>query len=285
MLNPEHAEHFKRHGYVVIEEALCASDIATLNDAISQTVQAFDPRQHQSVFTTTDDDQGRDEVFFRSAETVEYFLEEDAVNAQGHLNRPLEQAINKIGHALHDHIPAIRQLCRNPALARAFRTLGLHEPQLWQSMVIFKKPGIGGEVRWHQDASYLHTTPASVVGMWIALEDADRDNGCLMVAPGMHRQPLRERYRVDWTTRQGVLETIDESVTWPSDSQFKAPEVKTLEVRAGSAVFFSDHLPHASSANRSARSRTALTLHAADGRSVWAPENWLQRPALGAFPL
>ena len=36
------------------------------------------------------------------------------------------------------------------------------------------------------------------MGIWIALEDADRDNGCLWMAPGARRGPLRERYAVDW---------------------------------------------------------------------------------------
>ncbi len=280
MLTPEHAQYFDQNGFVVINEAFTAADIAALRQSINETVNEFDPQQHQSIFTTGDKDRGRDEVFFRSAETVEYFLEEGAVNAGGQLNRSLDKAINKIGHALHDHVPAIGQFCRQQHLAQAFRALGVQDPQLWQTMVIFKQPDIGGEVRWHQDASYLHTQPASVIGLWVALEDADRNNGCLMVAPGQHRQPLRERYRVDWASRKGELETIDESASWPGESG-----VEMLEVKAGSAVFFSDHLPHASTANQSSRSRTALTLHVADGRSHWAAENWLQRPNLGPFVL
>jgi phytanoyl-CoA hydroxylase len=280
MLNSEQAGQFERDGFVVIEEAFSLAEIAVVRNAIDAQVKAFDPSQHRSVFSTTDRDQGRDEVFFRSAETVEYFLEEGAVDAQGRLDRPLDRAINKLGHALHDHVPEIGTFCRQPAVAMAFRQLGLRSPQLWQTMVIFKQPGIGGEVRWHQDASYLHTTPSSVIGLWIALEDADRNNGCLLVAPGMHRQPLRERYRVDWSNRQGTLETIDESVQWPV-----APGFTALEVKAGSAVFFSDHLPHASTANRSDRSRTAMTLHVADSESLWAGENWLQRPTLDRFLL
>jgi len=280
MLTRHHANYFDQFGFVVVKEAFTQADIAALRRAINDTVNGFDPQQHQSIFTTGDKDRGRDEVFFRSSETVEYFLEEGAVNAEGHLNRSLDKAINKIGHALHDHVPGIGAFCQQQQLGQAFHALGLENPQLWQTMVIFKQPDIGGAVRWHQDASYLHTQPASVIGLWIALEDADRNNGCLMVAPGQHRQPLRERYRVDWATRQGELETVDRSVSWP-----EGPGVEVLEVKSGSAVFFSDHLPHASTANRSSRSRMALTLHAADGRSHWAEENWLQRPNLGPFAL
>ena len=58
-----------------------------------------------------------------------------------------------------------------------------------------QQPRIGGEVVWHQDASFLITAPHSVVGFWWALEDATRDNGCLWVEPGGHRGPLRERWK------------------------------------------------------------------------------------------
>jgi phytanoyl-CoA hydroxylase len=145
-------------------------------------------------------------------------------------------------------------------------------------MLIFKQPRIGGEVVWHQDASFLVTEPHSVVGFWFALEDATRDNGCLWVAPGGHRGPmgvLRERYgrRDDGTL---AMETLD-ATPWPSGDATIA-----LEVNAGTLVVFDGLLPHASAPNRSERSRLAYTLHIVEGRAAWSPRNWLQRSA--GFP-
>lgn len=40
----------------------------------------------------------------------------------------------------------------------------------------------------HQDATFLHTEPLGrVMGMWIALEDATENNGCLWFIPGSHK--------------------------------------------------------------------------------------------------
>jgi len=39
----------------------------------------------------------------------------------------------------------------------------------------------------HQDATYLACRPLRVVGLWIALEDATVDNGCLWFLPGSHK--------------------------------------------------------------------------------------------------
>ncbi len=280
MLSPAQVDHYRDHGFVAVPGAFSDDALSGVRREIEVALAAFSPVRHRSIFSTRDGDRGRDEVFFRSAERVECFFEEGALDDDGALNRPLDRAINKLGHALHDLLPAVGTLARDPRIGQALRALGQAEPMVWQSMAIFKQPGIGGAVRWHQDATYLFTEPASVIGVWIALEDATRDNGCLVVAPGAHRRPLKERYRVDWTSRRGTLETLDET-PWPADDA-----AKPLEVPAGSIVFFHDHLPHASAANRSERSRLALTLHTADAsRSTWSEANWLQRETLPPFRL
>jgi phytanoyl-CoA hydroxylase len=48
-------------------------------------------------------------------------------------------------------------------------------------------------------------------------------------------------------------------------------------VKAGTLIAFHGLLPHYSAANRSPRSRLAYTLHVTDGRTAYAPGNWLQR--------
>ena len=56
-------------------------------------------------------------------------------------------------------------------------------------------------MRWHHDAAYLLTQPASVVGFRVASEDATLDNGCLWLQLGGHRGPLREIFEVDPASR------------------------------------------------------------------------------------
>ena len=125
-------------------------------------------------------DQGhaRDRYFRESGGAIRFFFEEDATD------QPVALALNKIGHALHDLDPVFDRVSRQPRMAALARALGLAAPLLLQSMYLFKQPLVGGEVGWHQDATYLRTQPSTVVGLWIALDDADRDNGCLMALPG-----------------------------------------------------------------------------------------------------
>jgi phytanoyl-CoA hydroxylase len=207
-----------------------------------------------------------------SAGGVRCFFEEEAVDADGRLVVDKARAINKIGHALHDREPLFSRFSRDPRLAALVADIGVADPRLVQSMLIFKQPRIGGEVVWHQDASFLMTEPHSVIGLWFAFEDATRDNGCLWVAPGAQRGPLRERYvRSDGGF---VTERLDDT-PWPAGDATRA-----LEVPAGTLVVFDGLLPHASAPNRSGRPRHAYALHLIDGCAEYASDNWLQRPDL-----
>lgn len=278
MLSEEQVRQYHQQGYLVLSNVFSEQEIDSLKQAALGIVGEFDVSRHRSVFTTKDRDAGRDEYFFDSAESVHCFLEEGALDEHGELNRPKELAINKIGHAMHDRVPEFTSFCRLPVIGQALRDIGCHAPQLWQTMYIFKQPGIGGEVRWHQDASYLNSAAPGVTGVWIAIEDATRDNGCLWMQPGQHHSALREIYEVDWSSRTGTLRTLDETA-------WTAGVAEAMEVPAGSAVLFNDRMPHYSSQNLSDTSRHAFTLHVAESGSVWSAGNWLQRPRLGAFRL
>jgi len=278
MLSTAQIRQFQEQGFLVLKNAFSKSEISRVKNSATGIVADFDIDRHRSVFKTTDRDAGRDDYFFDSAEAVHCFLEEGALGKGGDLLRTKELAINKIGHALHDRVPEFGRFCRLPLIGEVLRDIGYSTPQLWQTMYIFKQPGIGGEVRWHQDASYLITNPPKVCGVWIAIEDATRENGCLWMQPGQHRSPLREIYEVDWQTRRGTLRSLD-------NTPWAIGEAVAMEVPAGSMVVFHDHMPHYSSRNHSDLSRHAFTLHISESDAAWSEKNWLQRPDLGVFEL
>lgn len=275
MLTSEQKEQFTRDGYLVLPDFKNAGDIARLRERAGQIVNDFDPNQSRSIFTTRDQVNATDDYFLRSDNTIRCFFEEEAFDEQGQLRQDKSLSINKIGHALHDLDPVFENFSRDFKLAAVARDLGLVDAQVWQSMYIFKQPGIGGEVNWHQDATFFDTTPISVTTFWFALEDATIDNGCLWVEPGGHHGPMRERF-----VRNGDdirMEKLDDT-PWPDNST-----AVPLEAKAGSLVCFHGLLPHYSAPNRSPVSRHAYTLHATDGRTDYSPQNWIQRDA--AFPV
>jgi phytanoyl-CoA hydroxylase len=271
-LSADQLAAWHRDGVLVLPGFAAAGAVQALKRRAHEIVEAFEPDPAElAVFSSRDRSQLSQRALADSAGQVRCFFEEEAFDAQGRLVVDKARAINKIGHALHDRDPVFDRFSRDPRLAALAADLGFGQPLLMQSMLVFKQPRIGGEVVWHQDASFLITEPASVVGLWFALEDATRDNGCLWVAPGAHRGPLRERY----VRRDAgfVTERLD-ATPWPAGDATRA-----IEVAAGALVTFDGHLPHASAPNRSERSRLAYTLHLVDGRAAWSPLNWLQRRA------
>lgn len=68
---------------------------------------------------------------------------------------------------------------------------------------LFKQPLIGAQVSSHQDSTFLYTEPRpTCLGLWLALHDATRENGCLWVRRGSHAEPVRSVWRrnPEWFT-------------------------------------------------------------------------------------
>ena len=268
---PRLGARFAADGFLVFPGFLAAEAIAALRARAAEIVEAFDPTEAAGIFSTDDASRSDDAYFLGSGYAIRCFFEAEAFDAAGKLRVPKARAINKIGHALHDLDPVFERFSHDLRLDVLARVLGCAEPRVYQSMVIFKQPHIGGEVDWHQDATYLATEPESVLAFWFALEDADHNNGCLWVQRGGHRGPLRRRFVVDGGRARHEL--LD-AAPWP---QLAAAE--PVEVAAGTLVVMHGVLPHYSAPNRSPDSRLAYTLHAVDAAAGYSPRNWLQRPA------
>jgi phytanoyl-CoA hydroxylase len=275
MLSYEQRAQFQRDGFIIIPGFKSPEQIARLRARAAEIVNDFDPSTSRSIFSTNKQAETTDDYFLRSDNTVRCFFEEEAFDAQGQLKQDKSLSINKIGHALHDLDPVFDDFSRDPRLVGLARDLGLVNPQIWQSMYIFKQPGIGGEVRWHQDASYFETDPISVTTFWFALEDATIDNGCMWAEPGGHRGPMRERFVRNGDDIQ--MEKLSD-MPWPDNST-----AVPLPASAGSLVCFHGLLPHYSAPNRSTVSRHAYTLHATCATTSYSPQNWIQRDI--AFPV
>jgi hypothetical protein len=273
-------KRFEEEGYYVIEGYLSDSECDGLRVRCCEMINNEDFSQHPKItFNTTDNAQARNDYFITSGDKIRYFFEEGAVDGTGSLLVPKDKALNKIGHALHVYDELFRKVTFDDRIAKIAKTLQMINPVVVQSMYIFKQPAIGGSVNPHQDSAFLYTQPDSLIGFWIALEDADIENSCLWFRPGSHKGSLKSRMIRETADNGSLSTTITKQCDYTNDGYISCP------VRKGTLVLIHGLVEHKSEANVSNRSRHIYTFHLYDaGKSLWSSDNWLQPSDSFSFP-
>ena len=146
----------------------------------------------------------------------------------------------------------------------------------WGSHFFCKLPGDGKRVSWHQDASYWPLTPSKAVTIWLAIDDADRENACMRYIPGSHHHG-----HLTYSLSENDETTVLNQEVLAAGGMGSALDV---ELKAGEISLHSDLLLHGSEVNHSQRRRCGLTLRycAAD---VVAHLGWSQKGVLVAGTL
>lgn len=179
-----------------------------------------------------------------------------------------------------------------------------------QSMYIFKGSKTGGVVSSHQDSTFLFTEPKQTcLGLWLALDDATLDNGCLWVRPKSHRESVRRHFQrnPDHFGESSIASLSNECHGDPSLPKLRMMSLSDkgaeeapwegsvpddllragfipIECHAGDLLAFCGETDHLSLANESDTPRHTFQLHLTDScGSSWSPYNWLQYPPGKSF--
>ena len=172
-------------------------------------------------------------------------------------------------HQPHYISPVMERYARHPAICGALSQITAAHLPFWdgsvkcmQSMLFVKPPDFQGQA-WHQDEIYIPTRDRSLVGAWIALDDATVENGCLWVLPASHRPGYLYPQR-----KHGNPDEFDFA---PESYGFDEAGEVPVEVKAGTVVFFNGYLLHRSRRNRSSVYRRVLVSHYC---SAWSLLPW-----------
>jgi phytanoyl-CoA hydroxylase len=164
-------------------------------------------------------------------------------------------------HFPHKISPVMRDLARHPAAVRALTEVIGPNVKMMQSMLFIKSEGKPGQA-WHQDETHIPTRDRSLTAVWVALDDATVENGCLWVIPGSHRAgvlyPDREQDDVRFDcTREAY------------GFHYREQDAVPVEVPAGAAVVFDGYLLHRSLPNSGRHGmRRALVNHYMSAESL-----------------
>ncbi|MHA6482435.1 phytanoyl-CoA dioxygenase family protein [Paenibacillus sp. strain BS8-2] len=162
-------------------------------------------------------------------------------------NEERELAVRKV-HQFAEQDDRLRHVAYHPGILGAVESILGEKPKLVQDMALLKPPHGGGEKPWHQDMAYgnlAYNKP--VVGVWIALDEAALDNGCMHVLPGSHADGATPHYAVrDW-------QLCDTHVAVEKDVAVPLPP--------GGLMLFHGLLKHGTPYNMSPKRRRALQFH------------------------
>lgn len=121
---------------------------------------------------------------------------------------------------------------------------------LWGSQLFCKPAAIGMEIPWHQDGDYWPIRPLATTSVWIAIDKVTRENACLRVIPGSHRQGPRPHVH---DARDGLA--LDQTV---APEHLDLDSAVDIELEPGQMVLFDAHLMHGSTANSSGKRRAGM---------------------------
>jgi ectoine hydroxylase-related dioxygenase (phytanoyl-CoA dioxygenase family) len=129
---------------------------------------------------------------------------------------------------------------------------------------VFLKPARkGGSTPWHQDIGLWRDDNENAFNAWIAVEPATRENGCLQLVPGTHREGLTEHVIYPDSLHEELPRDLVER-------RLQQQEVFHAELQPGDAVMWQSYLWHYSPPNLSEHSRIGMG-------AVWTDYSYAQR--------
>jgi phytanoyl-CoA hydroxylase len=239
----ELVQHYRTHGFALLANALNAEEVASINDDALRLCRGDYGEIVYGDPTAGWAEPGKDSL----AEAD--LSDEDLLRRYICIHHP------------HKVSGTARAALAAPRVVDALVRVVGPNVKAMQSMLFIKSEGKPGQA-WHQDECFIPTRDRSLTAVWIALDDATVENGCLWVLPGSHRRgvlyPAREQHdpRFDCT-----IEAYD----FPYADEDAVP----VEIPAGTALIFNGYLLHRSLENSGRHGyRRALANHYMSAESL-----------------
>jgi len=176
----------------------------------------------------------------------------------------VEERMDSVRRLLYfvEYEPRTKAIANHSKLLSLVSRLLEYEAVMFQDMALIKPPN-GREKPWHQDHAYFELTPETrVVGVWIALDSAGIENGCMRVMPGWHRG------RKFWHFQIRDLQICDSEMEGLQNDRVAVP------LEPGGCLIFDSYIPHGTPSNFTASRRRALQFHykSVDAQSITAEQ-------------
>lgn len=219
-LTQEQIEQFKEDGYLVIDKFLSPEETARVKADIA--------RVSDEVAHLEGDQRGFN---FERADGAAMY--EDVAIRKG--------VLRKIQGAVF-HVPEVKNVFTGEKMLDCMEDLMGPEIYYHSSKVMFKPPQ-GVAKPWHQDAAYWRDYASNQITVWIAIDDASEENGCVWAIPGSHKLGLIPHVKKELQVEESKID-LSKAIPVP--------------VHAGGLLIFHSLVLHMSQKNESDKTRWAI---------------------------
>jgi ectoine hydroxylase-related dioxygenase (phytanoyl-CoA dioxygenase family) len=194
-----------------------------------------------------------DVLSLKEAETIKKEIE--------HIEKKWPDELVGLGrNNVHYISPIFDQVCHNSKILDAVESIIGKDILVGGTTLFIKDPDKKGFVSWHQDAKYIGFEPYNWVTAWLAITDANEENGCMRMWSGSHKEKIKDH-----------KDTYDENnLLTRGQTVQNVPIEKTIPniLKAGQLSLHHPMIVHGSGANKSKQRRIGFVIQSYIGTNV-----------------
>jgi len=224
-LSNEQIDFYRENGYVIVEDFLNAEELEHWRRTVTQAIQERNGLKMPGKEVRLGDDDG---------------INEDAA----YFNNVFDQLLN-----LWQTSEEMKKLMVDERIGKMAADLaGVDGIRIWHDQALIKRPW-ANPTSWHLDTPFWSFSDRQALSIWVALDDATLENGCLFFIPGSHKTTTFENAGIG-KNMGGIFEVYPE---------FKQTKSHAAAMKAGSCSFHNGLTIHGAHANMTPGFRRAMT--------------------------
>ena len=156
--------------------------------------------------------------------------------------------------------PVFNKICYKPKILNVVESIIGQNILICGTTLFIKNANEQGFVSFHQDAKYIGLEPHNWVTAWIAVTDANEENGCMRMLAGSHKENLRHHNQKfdenNLLTRGQTIENV------------KIEETNPVILKTGQMSLHHPKVVHGSGLNKSGDRRIGFVVQSYIGTNV-----------------
>lgn len=225
LLTPQQVQAYQEDGYLLVDNFLTEEDLSFWREAVTEGIEQRSGRKmpHSDVQVGEDDGINKESDYY---------------------GKVFDQMLN-----LWQTNDRVKQIMLDERIGKMAAILaGWDGTRIWHDQALIKRPW-ANPTSWHLDTPFWSFSDRRALSIWVALDDATYQNGCLYFIPGSYNTTTFEN--------PGIGKNMD--AIFDFYPQFIKTKSVAVPMKAGSCSFHNGLTIHGAGANMTNGFRRAMT--------------------------